>query len=487
MVLEQGIPDFWAWLFGVGESWGAIGHWLVSIAAILGVSLVFSWLISIVFRGPKRGTITVFSRFTDATVDLVKISPRRVASLTILCFREAMRRWAWVALVIYLILLAFAGFFLDPTTNDPAKLYMDFVMTTAAGLVAMIVLFLSVFSIPNDITRRTIYTVVTKPVRASEIILGRTFGFSAVATLLLLGMGLASYLFVNRAIDHVHGFDPRQASWDYTQDADGRHPTLVGQTEYESNHRHEARVLLKKLGGQWRRNVTEIMHGHNHDIETKFESAAVSSFTKTDAGYDLTIPGHSLVINDKCLISPAEQVTDPSGTTDYVYDAAALTVTGVSDDDVVSVSIFENGELSPGTLASGNPMLHKVVLPLTSPQGLLTARVPVYASDFYFNNKAGEQKRAGVNVGNVWEYRSYVEGGSSTPGFSSVVWVFDGITADNYPIADYPNGLPLEFMLSIFRTHKGDIEQGVLGSLTLYNPEELLRSRSIIFEAKEFT
>ena len=51
--------------------------------------------------------------------------------------------------------------------------------------VLALALFLGVFSLPNDIQNRTIFTIVTKPVRPLEIVLGRILGFGAIGTLLL--------------------------------------------------------------------------------------------------------------------------------------------------------------------------------------------------------------------------------------------------------------------------------------------------------------
>ena len=91
----------------------------------------------------------------------------------------------------------------------------------------------------------------------------------------------------------------------------------------------------------------------------------------------------------------------------------------------------------------------------------------------------------GINVGNEWEYRGYIEGG--TPGVQTkahAVWTFSGITKEKYP-----NGLPLELNLRVFRTYKGDIERGVLGELVIRNPNPdapVKRSGPIVFESKEF-
>ncbi len=69
-------------------------------------------------------------------------------------------------------------------------------MTGTSYLVLLLGLFLSCFSLPTDIKNKTIHTIATKPVRSTEIILGRILGFTAVGTMLLVAMGLLSYVFV---------------------------------------------------------------------------------------------------------------------------------------------------------------------------------------------------------------------------------------------------------------------------------------------------
>ena len=55
-------------------------------------------------------------------------------------------------------------------------------LTATSYLVLLLALFLSSLSLPADIKNRTLHTVVTKPVRPSEIVLGRILGFAAVGT-----------------------------------------------------------------------------------------------------------------------------------------------------------------------------------------------------------------------------------------------------------------------------------------------------------------
>ncbi len=78
----------------------------------------------------------------------------------------------WVALVAFGVILMFAGWFLDPQTPATGPLYVTFVLSWTTYLIVLLALFISAFSLPNDIKNRTIHTVVTKPVRSGEIVLG---------------------------------------------------------------------------------------------------------------------------------------------------------------------------------------------------------------------------------------------------------------------------------------------------------------------------
>jgi len=264
---------------------------------------------------------------------------------------------------------------------------LSFVLTSTNYLVLLMALLLSAFSLPNDVKNRTIYTVVTKPVRASEIVLGRTLGFGAVGTAMLLLMGVISYVFVTWSLGHSHVVEV--ASVIDEQDANGAVIRRKGETSYDQHHQHTFEVDANGKGR------TDTIRGHWHEIE------------RTADG--------------KYRVGP--------------------------------------------------------------PQGHLIARAPIYGELRIYDRDGKESK--GINVGNEWEYRGYIEGG--TPGVQTkahAVWTFSGITRQKYP-----NGLPLELNLRVFRTFKGDIERGVLGELAILNPNpdaKVKRSGPIVFESKEF-
>ena len=118
----------------------------------------------------------------------------------------------------------------------------------------------------------------------------------------------------------------------------------------------------------------------------------------------------------------------------------------------------------------------KTTYRLGPPEGMLVARVPVYGK-LTFRDRAGQPTEKGVNVGDEWAYRSYIEGGT----LAACVWTFDGITEEAFP-----HGLPVEMTIEVFRTYKGNIEKGVLGSLTVRNPRTGKKVEVRIFESKEF-
>ena len=122
-----------------------------------------------------------------------------------LAIKEALRRKVVLAtFAIFALTLLFGGWFMNNNSEKPDKIYVSFVMFGTQLLVLMMGMLLSSFSLPDDIKNKTIYTIVTKPVRATEIVIGRLLGFSLLGTLLLALMGVLSFIFVSRGLDHSH-------------------------------------------------------------------------------------------------------------------------------------------------------------------------------------------------------------------------------------------------------------------------------------------
>ncbi|MFN0020673.1 MAG: ABC transporter permease [Pirellulaceae bacterium] len=399
MPFEHNVIEYWEWMLGNprairlldASTWSQIGFLLgtAGILLLLSVLVPFLWfLIAAIKHGPSEGFYLVAKSIYGAiTEDLPAFSLRRTLAVAKVAVQEAIRNRVLVGFAVFLLLMLFAGLFLDVDNSNRAKTYISIVLTTTNYLVMLMAVFLSAFSLPNDIKHKTIYTVVTKPIRAGEIVLGRTIGFSAVGTVMLLMMGLISYVFVVRGLAHNHELTAE--SFTTKADASGKRE---GQTTRDAHHRH--RVIMDKQG-EIQSGETEIEYGHFHRIETVGEGA-----------------------NRTYKVGPA--------------------------------------------------------------RGDLIARAPVFGK-LRRLDAAGNPSNEIFNVGDEWMYRNFIEGGNNR---SAAIWKFSGITPERYP-----DGLPLELNLAVFRTYKGNIERGVMGEIRLLNlnPDAKVRSSPpITFESREF-
>ncbi|MDA1054815.1 MAG: ABC transporter permease [Planctomycetota bacterium] len=375
MTFDQVIPDFGEYLFG-----GFVLS-LIRVALLIAAGVFIGFLVASLRRGPVEGFYSVAKVIASSVNDLVNWSLRRTIAMASLAVQEAIRRLVLIVFVVFVVILLFAGWYLDTQSENPAKLYLSFVLTASNFLVVLLALFLSAFSLPADIKNRTIYTIVTKPVRAWEIVLGRILGFVTVGTMLLVPMGIVSYFFVQRGLSHDHAVEQVAA-------VAAGNVTQTGETTFDSHHRHTFKVYDDGTG------ETDVVKRHWH------------------------------------------------------------TVTKVGEGDSATY------EFGPSI-------------------GLLQARVPVFGG-LKFKDRAGADTSEGINVGSEWAYRTYIEGGS----LAAAIWTFEGVTPERYP-----EGFDLEMNLRVFRTHKGDMEKGVLGSIVLRNPNasaKIRRSEAITFTAKEY-
>lgn len=306
--------------FQLGE---ALLMWLGVVALCSAVAIAFAVVIGLIVGG-KAGVGAVFRGILDAIRDLVALSPGRVIAISQLTFREALRRKALLVFVLFAILFMFAGWFLNAADQRPAEqvqTLVSFVLTTLIFLSLPVALLLACWGLPEDIRRRSLHTVVTKPVRRSEIILGRMLGYIGINTLVLLVMGIVGHIWILRQVPN----NPEDPSF------------------------REARAAL-------------------------------------------------------------------------------------------------------------------------------VSRVPIYG-DLKFRGSDGKEKARGINVGDIWDHRSYIEGNTT----ERAIYLFDHITPDALSLA-YEAGadptvatqevLRLESTFEAFRTHKGAMNRGLTVRYTYVNPDE---------------
>jgi hypothetical protein len=235
----------------------ALVEWLAVLACVIVGATVVGWLLTAVLRGPVAATRITFGVIRNTVVDIVRLSPRRTWALARLSIQESIRRRVVVVFGVFIVVLLFSGWYLDPASVDPARLYLNFVLTATSYLVLLLALFLSSQSLPADIKNHTIYTVVTKPVRASEVVLGRIVGFAALTTFLLLVMGLISFVFVERGLAHTHQLAAKDV--ENAEKAAGTSPSFQVPTSRVNGHRHKVTFTPSGKG----RVETEQRHWHS--------------------------------------------------------------------------------------------------------------------------------------------------------------------------------------------------------------------------------
>lgn len=384
MPIEIELPQLSTWIGPALLTWLSAALGLFTLCAVVGLlwcGLLYGRRAGERFANLLRGGI----------LDLILVSPRRIGALAWLTVKEALGRRVTVVVLLFCLGLLFAGWFLDPTSSEPHRLYLNFVLGTTNYLVLLLVIFLTAFRLPSDIQNKTIFTVLTKPVRTAEIVVGQMLGLIAVGSAILGIMWLISYPFVVRGLHHTHNVNPadlRPLGEPVTLPDGTQGQAMQGWTEPTWQHRH--RFFVDATG----KPRVDVERGHTHPVTVERS-------------------------------------------------------------------------------ADG-----KVTYRLGGPEGQLVARVPIYGR-LVFRDRNGFDVEKGISVGEEWTYRSYIEGASQ----AAAIWTFDKLNPAAFP----GETIPVEMNISVFRTHKGEIERGILGSLSVRNPENGLTVELQVFESKEFS
>lgn len=178
----------------------AVTHWVMAILAfILVVGMV--GLVGSFSTNGTRGPQVFWRTIKQTFRDLFKVSPQRISSLASLTIKEAISRKAFVIGFLFLVLFMFGGWFLSDTDIEkPAMPYITFVMSAMYFLLNLMAILISCWGLPADIKAKSLHTVVTKPVRRSEIVIGRMLGYSSVVLLVLLVTSVFGYIWIQRQV-----------------------------------------------------------------------------------------------------------------------------------------------------------------------------------------------------------------------------------------------------------------------------------------------
>ncbi|MCY2962801.1 MAG: hypothetical protein NT069_03970 [Planctomycetota bacterium] len=177
-------------------------QWGVVCLVVAGIGWAVAALLMFL-QGGAPGLARLVDQTLDVFRDFVQTSPRRVWALTVHTFREASRRRVLWVFAVFAVLFMFAGWFMPEMKQDPemaVKNYVSFVLRTISWLTVPVVLLLACWGLPEDIRARSLHTVVTKPVRRHEIILGRIFGFLGIGLAILVIVGAVGHIWILRQV-----------------------------------------------------------------------------------------------------------------------------------------------------------------------------------------------------------------------------------------------------------------------------------------------
>jgi ABC-type transport system involved in multi-copper enzyme maturation permease subunit len=117
-------------------------------------------------------------------------------------FREVMRDRIFLTIGFYAVLMLAASRLLPEVSGAAQeKILTDFGTASSSLLGVVVTIFVGTNLINKEIEKRTVFTIVTKPISSIEFILGKHLGLSAVLAIVVAGM-TAIYLLV-LSIAHI--------------------------------------------------------------------------------------------------------------------------------------------------------------------------------------------------------------------------------------------------------------------------------------------
>lgn len=125
---------------------------------------------------------------------LVWLCTPTAGTIAMTTFQEAVRRrWMTGLLAFALVLLGLSTFFTWMQQGEEQKFLRDFGIGFIVIMTLLMAIFLGVALVPPDIERRTIFTILSKPVDRLEFLIGKYLGLCLV---LVINLALMSALFL---------------------------------------------------------------------------------------------------------------------------------------------------------------------------------------------------------------------------------------------------------------------------------------------------
>ena len=169
-------------------------------ALLFVLTLLAAWFGTLGFKSPSTETgaadnfhVADLAGFLvmGAIIWLTTPTAWTIASTT---FQEAIRRrWLTALLGFAVVMIAISTFFTWMQPGEEQKFLRDFGVGFTVIMTLIVAIFLGVALVPPEIERRTIFTILSKPVTRVEFLLGKYLGLCLV---LLLNIALMSLMFL---------------------------------------------------------------------------------------------------------------------------------------------------------------------------------------------------------------------------------------------------------------------------------------------------
>src|SRR5947207_13075382 len=143
------------------------------------------------------GAIVVIGLAVGAA-DLIRLRFRRLWAIADVCFAESIRRRVlWITPLAILGVIIVSQLQRPIDEQDAIRQTTKVCLFTCGMVVVITTIILACTNLPREIENRVIFTVVTKPTTRLEIVLGKIVGFARVSALILVIMGIFTWVYLH--------------------------------------------------------------------------------------------------------------------------------------------------------------------------------------------------------------------------------------------------------------------------------------------------
>jgi len=180
--------------------WSLALTWVAVLVVLALAGVLVCTLACVVRRRSLTGGVGAVARSIGGMfADIAHLRLRRILAIARLAVKEAIHNKVLLVFLFFIVILLFAGWYLQAKENL-VRVYVSFITKVTSFFVILVAIFMAAVSLPTDMIQKTIYTVVTKPIRRLEIILGRVLGFALISTVVLAVMASVSLYWLHRAV-----------------------------------------------------------------------------------------------------------------------------------------------------------------------------------------------------------------------------------------------------------------------------------------------